>query len=127
MFTTPYSAGRSSDLQMAGVMLHSQIVSQILDSAIDSQALYWFWPDAIETVWIVVWAGVGGAIAFWLRHPIKLALGSSVAIGVIAGISWGLLDRGWIPIAAPGIALLASEAAALIYLSYQTQQGMWRK
>ncbi|MEP0958792.1 CHASE2 domain-containing protein [Leptolyngbya sp. FACHB-1515] len=124
LFTTPYSAGESTDFQMAGVMLHAQIVSQILDSATDPKALYWFWPDAIEIGWIVVWAGVGGAIAVWLRHPVKLAAGTILAVVTIAGVSWGLLlDRGWIPIAAPGIALLAAETAAVIYMSYHQQTG----
>lgn len=127
LFITPYSAGRSIDFQMAGVMLHAQIISQILDSATGQPALYWFWPDAIEAVWIVIWAGVGGAIAFWLRHPLKLAAGSFVAIVTIAGVGWGLLlDRGWIPIAAPAIALLAAEATAAISISYH-QQAIWRK
>lgn len=128
LFTTPYSAGQATDFQMAGVMLHAQIISQVLDSATGQQALYWFWPDAIETIWIVIWAGAGGAIVFWLRHPLKLAVGTLAAIVTIVGVGWGiLLDRGWIPIAAPAIALLTAEAATAISMSYQSQKAMRRK
>ncbi|NEQ25574.1 MAG: CHASE2 domain-containing protein, partial [Microcoleus sp. SIO2G3] len=125
LFTTPFSAAQSIDYQMPGVMLHSQIISQILDAAIDPQPLYWFWSDGVEAVWIVLWAGVGGAIAYWLRHPVWLAAGSIAAVVAIGGIGWGiLLDRGWIPIVAPAIALLAAEAAVTTYLTYQTQQAL---
>ena len=124
LFTTPYSAGQSIDYQMPGVMLHAQIISQVLGAA-ENQRLYWFWSEGVEVLWIVGWAIVGGTIAYRLRHPIALGAGSMIAIAVLCGVGWGTVtNRGWIPLVAPAMALLATEATVAAYWTHQTQQSM---
>ena len=45
LFFTPYSAGKSANRAMPGVMLHAQLVSQILSTTLDRKPLFWFWSE----------------------------------------------------------------------------------
>ncbi|MBC6422789.1 MAG: CHASE2 domain-containing protein [Hormoscilla sp. SP12CHS1] len=51
-FYTPYSAGRQENHTMPGVVVHAQIVSQILSAVVDGRPLFWVWPDWAEWLWI---------------------------------------------------------------------------
>lgn len=123
LFDTPYSASLQKDFQMAGVVVHAQMVSQLLSAVLDGRPLIRFFPDWLEVVWIVGWAVVGGSLAWWIRHPVLLAVNSTALLVVLSGGSLLLFfGQTWVPVVAPAIAFLVTGAGVTAYRSYRTQQ-----
>lgn len=119
LFYTPYSAAARTEHQMPGVTLHAQMVSQILTMALEGQPLIWYWSDWLEGIWIVGWTVLGGAMAWGLRHPLSLGGGSLVLlVGLLGSGLMLFLNYGWVPIAAPAIALVLTIGAVAIYRAY---------
>lgn len=122
-FYTPYSAGKQENHTMPGVVVHAQIVSQILSAVVDGRPLFWVWPEWAEGLWIGVWSLVGGAIAIVIAHPVRLLATGVAATGTLFAVTWlMLIGGGWVPLAAPTLALLASGSGIFAYKSYRTQQ-----
>jgi CHASE2 domain-containing sensor protein len=121
LFNTPYSA--QSDRQMAGVIVHGQMVSQILSATEGQDRLIWFLPNGLETAWIGAWAVVGAGLAWFLRHPVVLALGSVTAIVVLGGVTLLLfINRGWVPLVAPVAALIMADIAVALCRTYLVEK-----
>lgn len=124
LFFTPYSPTERYRAKMAGVLLHAQMVSQLLDLADGRRRLPWFWTAGQEIAWIVVWTVVGGAVAQGLPVLARSSLAISGLLGAIgvAGLVW-FQAGAWIPIAAPGLgATLAWGAVAAVRGQQARQQ-----
>ncbi|MBW4521417.1 MAG: EAL domain-containing protein [Scytolyngbya sp. HA4215-MV1] len=118
VFYTPYSSTALGNRQMPGVMVHAQMVSQIVSAVLDNRPLPWFWSERKEIAWIWVWAFLGGLLAWRLRHPLMLGLMGSIALVGLAGIGFSLfLQAGWIPIIAPALTMIATGALTIVYRS----------
>ncbi|MEA5510234.1 EAL domain-containing protein [Crocosphaera sp. UHCC 0190] len=121
-FPTPYSATQTKNFEMPGVVIHSQIVSQILGTVLDGQQPFWFWNQGLEWAWIWLWSLLGG-IVVWRSQRLWL-LGGNVLIAL--GGLWGLgfvifTQSGWIPIIPPLLGFLLAGAFVLAYKTvYQT-------
>jgi CHASE2 domain-containing sensor protein/tRNA A-37 threonylcarbamoyl transferase component Bud32 len=123
LFATPYSAGRETDFQMPGVVVHAQMVSQLLTTVLDGKPLIWFFPDWAEVLWIIGWGAAGGTLAWCVRHPVALGFNSVVMIAILGGTGFILfLNQAWIPVITPAIAFLVTDAAVTAYRSYRSQQ-----
>ncbi|MEM9447953.1 MAG: adenylate/guanylate cyclase domain-containing protein [Cyanobacteria bacterium P01_E01_bin.6] len=121
LFITPYSRARQRDIKMPGVEIHAHIVSQLLDMAKGDRALFWFWPQWAEGVWILGWAVVSGTAAWVIRRPLILGVSTVMLIGGLSGISYiTFLSNGWIPIIAPAFALALTTGTII---TYQAQQA----
>ncbi|MCS7226338.1 MAG: CHASE2 domain-containing serine/threonine-protein kinase [Gloeomargarita sp. SKYB31] len=122
-FYTPYSAGLTDDQKMAGVVIHGQIASQLISAALDGRTQIWYWPEAGEILWIFLWAGVGGLLAWRLRHPAHFLLGLTGGALAVVGIGmllfrWG----GWIPVVPPALAIVATGIVVVAYTAYETDR-----
>ncbi|ASC70748.1 adenylate-guanylate cyclase domain protein [Halomicronema hongdechloris C2206] len=128
LFYTPYSASQTSQHQMAGVVLHAQMVSQILDAAQGDGALIWTWPLWGEHLWYLVWAIAGGAAVWPLHRPLVLALVQLFWLLGLSLIALGaVINQGWIPVVAPALATVSSSGTVLAYQaqrSYRQRQMM---
>lgn len=123
LFYTPYSAGEQLNHQMPGVMVHAQMLSQILDAALDTRPLLWFWPDWAEALWIGLWALIGGSLAWQVRHALVLSLVTTGAIALLLGASFIIfLHQGWIPSVIPMTALIATNATVVAYRAQRAQR-----
>ncbi|MGJ3248863.1 MAG: CHASE2 domain-containing protein [Elainellaceae cyanobacterium] len=123
LFYTPFTAGREQSHQMPGVVIHGQMVSHILSAVLNDDALFWYWPEWGELLWIIGWAVAGGGIAWWLRHPAVLSLGSVTMIAMLVGASFVIFTaEGWVPIAAPAIAFVLTGGIIVVYRSYYVQK-----
>lgn len=121
IFLTPYSPDEAETPWMAGVEIHAQMVSQILTAALDNQPLFWFWPDWVEIIWIGLWAVIGGCFAWMFRHPLLLSVAGVGTVSILFVTGYSLfLHQGWVPVAAPALAMLT---AAAIVVSYRSQQA----
>ncbi|NBD14768.1 MAG: EAL domain-containing protein [Cyanobacteria bacterium] len=116
LFLTPFSADDQEKTLMPGVVVHAQMVSQILSTVLDEQPLRWYWADGGEILWILGWSAVGGALAWSSRYPlIFFGVGTLMLLGNY-GISWLLFwQGGWIPLIPSAIAFLVSGTIALAY------------
>jgi CHASE2 domain-containing sensor protein/predicted Ser/Thr protein kinase len=101
LFYTPYSAGQQGQ-RMPGVMVHAQMISQILSAVLDRQPLPWFWPTGLEWGWIWLW-GIAGT-----------------GVVILVGVSYLLFSQGgWIPVVPAGLALSSGVAAVLARKAFQ--------
>jgi adenylate cyclase len=123
-FLTPFSVGnRAEEADMSGVEVHAQTISQILDAAIGTRSLMTFWPEWLEIVWMIGWISVGGAIAWWVRHPVGLVASNLVLVSAIAGFTlFFFAQRTWIPIVSPGLGAVLMGITLVAYRAYQSQQ-----
>ncbi len=123
LFYTPYSASEQTSHQMSGVVLHAQMVSQILSAALDQQPLFWFWTERQEWLWIWGWTLVSGGLAWWLRHPLVLGVSSIGVLVLLGGAGFVLLThQGWVPIVAPAIASIMAIGTVVAYRAQQAHR-----
>jgi CHASE2 domain-containing sensor protein/tRNA A-37 threonylcarbamoyl transferase component Bud32 len=123
LFYTPYTAGREQSHQMPGVMIHGQMVSQILSAVLDDEPLFWFWAEWGEVIWIVSWAAIGGGLAWALRHPAILSLAGVTALAALCGASFFIfMQKGWVPIASPAIAFVITGGGVVVYRAHRMQK-----
>ncbi len=106
-FYTPYSARKQSNQFMPGIVAHAQVVSQILSAVLDNRPMFWFWPEWAEILWISAWSILGGTLASRMAHPVRLALTFGAILSGCCAIGFGIfLLGGWVPVAAPALALI---------------------
>jgi len=116
LFSTPYSAADAENPKMPGVLVHAQMVSQILSTVLDKRPLFWFWSEWREVLWVWGWSLVGGMLAWQSRHPLYLAVAGTAGFCGLCGISYGIFTQaGWVPVVAPALALVATSASIMAY------------
>ena len=121
-FFTPYSRDESESQKMPGVMLHAQMVSQLLDAALSKRPLFWFIEERGEILWIVSWVSLGGIMGLALRHPIVLSVGVGGSLAsLLAIVNWIFANSGWVPVATP---ILGFFLAVGMVVSYQSHQSL---
>lgn len=123
LFYTPYSSTQRANPLMSGVVIHAQIVSQILSAVLDNRPLFWYWPEWVEVLWIAGWSMVGGALVRRNDRLLLQGLGGLAALGVVFGFTLSLFFLGgWIPLAAPTLALIVTGVAVEAYERQISQQ-----
>ncbi len=111
IFYTPYSG---AETLMPGVIVHAQMVSQILSTVLDDLPLFWFWPQWVEGIWIWGWSLIGAVIVWRLRNPLALGLATIVSLGSLWQICLFWFTRtGWIPFVPPALALVLTGISVL--------------
>lgn len=111
---TPFSTGRS-DLT-PGVFIQAQKVSQILSAVLDNRPLIWVWAGWVESVWIVVWAIVGGVVMVKVRSSGYRVVGVVILSIALWGICMVLLIQGgWISWIPAWVALTLTSGIVVIY------------
>ena len=121
-FHTPYN----SNERMAGVVVHANIVSQILSAAIEGRPLMHSWYKSAESGWILCWSLIGSSLILYLleintsRRWFRSAIfGVSIAVGILMGISFFAFIYGWwIPVVSPSLALITS---AIVVVNFHKQ------
>ncbi|OUL35952.1 CHASE2 domain-containing protein [Nostoc sp. 106C] len=112
-FPTPYTNDRKQEIP--GVIIHAQMVSQILSAVLDGRTLLWVWPVWGEVLWIFFWSIFGGIIAWRIRNFLLLVLVGITVIVVICAISFIILLKGiWIPLIPAVITLLVTGTSVVV-------------
>jgi CHASE2 domain-containing sensor protein len=116
-FLTPYSARELPYQKMPGVLIQAQMSSQIIGAALDSRPLLQIVPQWQEMLWIVGWAVVGSAISILRRRKLHAVLGTIASAGILGGVCWFLLVRGWwVPLVPSALAMVAAGLIAIVVI-----------
>jgi CHASE2 domain-containing sensor protein len=118
-FFTPYSAGELPYQKMPGVLIQAQMSSQILSAVLDSRPLLQIAPLWQEMLWIVGWAAVGSAIAIVSRRRLQVVLGAIASTGILYGVCWFLLIRGWWVPLIPSVVVMVAAGLIAIVLTFR--------
>jgi diguanylate cyclase (GGDEF)-like protein len=132
IFLTPYSDAEGQSDWMAGVMIHANIISQIVSAALDGRPLLQGVPGSWRWVWILVGASAGVLVSWnvlqanWVNKHLSygaailatlLSSGGLVAIGY-----WIFLQGWWLPVATTVLALNGAAIGCFAYYSYKLQR-----
>ncbi|NEU79337.1 CHASE2 domain-containing protein [Nostoc sp. UIC 10630] len=110
---TPYDTG------MPGVFIQAHMVSQIISAVLDQRPLLWWWPQALEIIWVWLWAFFVGILIEYWRSPISRALVVGIAIGILYGLCFLALTKGgWLPLIPTALGLMLTGVCVVIALPY---------
>lgn len=114
-WNTPYGA-------MPGVFLQGQMTSQLISAVLDDRPLIWWWPIALETLWVLGWATAAGFIVWWYRHPRSLLLAGGGALIVLYGTCYVVLasQAGWLALVPAAIAMIGT-GGVVAYLNHRVR------
>ncbi|MBE9224934.1 EAL domain-containing protein [Phormidium sp. LEGE 05292] len=113
---TPYTATDRDKATMPGVLIHAQMVSQIISILEDNQPLFWFWPQWLEWFWIWCWSLIGGIIVWRFRRPLFLGIATLTALVTLLTVFFvSFLQAGWVPLIVPALGLLVTGSSVATY------------
>jgi PAS domain S-box-containing protein len=135
LFLTPYNSSfLTATKGMPGVVVHANLISQILSAALDGRPLIKTWVQPVEWLWILGWS-FAGAILRWvllqensLRKSLSprgtiLVLCTVLAAGTLFTFSYLAFTEGWwIPVVSPFLALTGSAIAIGGYYRIELQR-----
>lgn len=118
-FHTPYSSNLlTTPERMAGVVIHANVISQILGAALDGRPLIRLWPSWAEWLWVLCWSFIGATVTWKLLQAnllrknaffVLTILGITFAGSTLIGGSYlAFLGGWWIPVVSPLLALVGS-------------------
>lgn len=117
-FYTPYSKGWfDSPTKMPGVFIHANTASQIINAAVDNRPLLRTYSKGIESLWILLWAGISSIIV-WRFNSIKaiiFAIGcTDITLAILSYLAF--LSGWWLPLI-PSLLILNAIAVVVIIIS----------
>ena len=132
---TPYSGQKNQELEdgdrdrenpdsedpekehylMPGVVIHAQMVSQILGAVLDGDRQFGFLPEKGEWFWIWGWSLLGGVLV-WKLNPVGTILATVMGTGGLWLLSFSLFTQlVWMPVIPPALGLIGTSAVVLAY------------
>ena len=121
-FLTPYSAAEWPNQEMPGVIVHAQMVSQILSAVLDGRPLLTVLPIWGEILWIWSWSLIGGVLAWRLQSNLHLGLAVSGAIGILYVVCLGFMSQGiWLPLVPSGLGLIIASGSVIAQRNLQAK------
>ncbi|MEG4202685.1 CHASE2 domain-containing protein [Microcoleus sp. Pol7_A1] len=113
---TPYSTDQESYQKLPNIIIHAQMVSQLISAALDGRSLIWWWDFWVDGLWIWGWGVVGGAIAWRCQSQQYLIIVTGTSIAILYGVCWIFFTQsGWVPLIPSGLALVGTSFAVLVY------------
>jgi predicted Ser/Thr protein kinase len=120
--STPYSALPKQPSGTPGVLIQTQVISNILSAVLDNKPLISYWSDLAEIGWVWLWALVGGGVGWRFRNPLMYLMVAGTSLGALVGICYLLfLQSLWVPVVPPVISLVMTGIGILAYSAYRTE------
>jgi len=118
LFYTPYSSRIFKTPQRnSGVVIHANIISQILSSALEKRPSIKTWRETQEWLWIFIWSLIGAFLSWQLHDYIAVIFSIFLAsLGIILLAYLAFLQGWWISLALPIFGLVIA-AIALRFLT----------
>lgn len=124
---TPYTSGTTSQ-DASGVIIHAQMISQMISAVLDERPLIWWLPEWGEWIWIAGWSLLGGALTWqWYRTKASFKrpyLSFGLILGGTLGSLYGLclmvlLSGGWLPLVPSALTLMASSGGMMAIVNHR--------
>ncbi|NES24958.1 MAG: CHASE2 domain-containing protein, partial [Symploca sp. SIO3E6] len=121
LFQTPYSSHIFDvPTPMAGITVHANIISQLLSAALDGRPLLRVLPEVGEWLWILLWCGLGAALAWQVKSSRWITIAVITASGALVGITYlAFLQGWWLPVVPPIIGLVITAVTLPIVTTKQ--------
>lgn len=120
-----YSAPSKKDIfftpfeKMPGVMIHAQMVSQILSTVLDKRPLFKSLPQWSEDLWVLLWSAAGAILVWRIKHPLVLGFSLLAALGIVFGACFlSFLGAIWLPTTPAIISLLITAGGISAYKTF---------
>ena len=114
IFSTPFGVEK-----IPGVVIHAQMVSQIISTVLDERPLFGFISQWSEHGWVLLWSIAGAVLVWRIKHPLTLGIATIAALGIVSGISFvSFLGAIWIPVTPAIIALLGTAGVVSAYKTF---------
>ncbi|EKU96562.1 putative transmembrane sensor domain protein [Leptolyngbya sp. PCC 7375] len=91
-FSTPYSLSANSYQEISGILIHAQMVSQLISHVLDQRPILQIWPLWGEYLWIWGCAVLGVFCGFYPRSGLQMILGGVSICGTLYIVSFLLLS-----------------------------------
>ncbi|WP_339327881.1 adenylate/guanylate cyclase domain-containing protein [Anabaena catenula] len=135
-FFTPYSTSVSAfPERMPGVVIHANVISQILSAALDGRPMMRGSSQEIQWLWIILWSFVGAILGWTLRSQKfiykNISYRETILSLIVAGSSliFGsylvFLQGWWIPVVPAMLGLGGSAIAIAIYTTRLERQDRY--
>jgi CHASE2 domain-containing sensor protein len=119
---SPYTTGLLLSKDMPGVILHAQMVSQIISAVLDRRPLLSVWPTWSEVIWIWSWALVGGVLSWRCKSVLRFGLVGGTLL-ILYSLCSGLLTQGyWVPLVPSTLTLVSTASGIFAYSALQTKR-----
>ncbi|MGI0492074.1 CHASE2 domain-containing protein, partial [Alkalinema pantanalense CENA528] len=126
-FMTPYDSGfAESAVKTPGVEIHAHLTSQILSTVLDRRSGIQFWPNWLETLWIVTWISLGAILTWYWRYtkprqaPLRILVLVGIGCSLVLGSYWAFCLGWWLPVLPSG---LGYTVAILVITSYLARRA----
>ncbi len=137
-FFTPYNNSLLGKPEPTpGIIIHANLVSQVISAALDGRPLIQVWSQIIEQIWIFFWSLIGASLVWFFRQrrpgkkrvlPGRLIVSLILAVSSILISGYGaFLASWWIPIVRPLLSLTGSAMVMIFYHQHQLQRENEKK
>ena len=115
MHFTPYNE------EIPGVMIHGQMISQILSAVLNGRTLLWWWPQAVENLWVWGWSFIGGILGICLIRRVFTRWLIWITVAAVPFTLWRIcflvfVERGgWLPLVPSILGFLLTGIAMIVY------------
>ncbi len=117
--------------QVAGVYIHTQMISQLLDLALEGKPLLMTVSLYIELLWTAAWIAASIVMSYSILYSHSLKSGVPTwqliarmlsASGGLLSVSYGLFLAGWwMPVALPMVSMMVATGLGMAYRNQQLQ------
>ena len=115
MHFTPYNE------EIPAVMIHGQMISQILSAVLNGRTLLWWWPQAVENLWVWGWSFIGGILGICLIRRVFTRWLIWITVAAVPFTLWRIcflvfVERGgWLPLVPSILGFLLTGIAMIVY------------
>jgi adenylate cyclase len=123
-FYTPYSRSLfGAPKRTPGVVIHANLIGQILSAVLDGRPLINVWSKPQECLWILFWSLIGAALTWRLQSFQAIACSILLAcFGLLFITYWAFLQGLWLPVVPPIVGLVGGAIALIIIINKQLEQ-----
>jgi CHASE2 domain-containing sensor protein len=112
-FFTPF--GTKPNQKILGIMIHAQMISQLLDAVLDTQPLLFPASQGVEMLWIFSWSIIATVIV-WRWQNLTLIVIKGVIIIILIVINWLFFLNGlWLPLLPSILTFVMTGGTLIVY------------
>ena len=111
----------SYNQELRGLMLHAQMVSQLVSAVKDQRHLLSFFPLWVDALWVCTWSLLGGLLIWNFQSLLHRGIAVGALVIVLCGTSFlFLLEEGvLVPLVPSALALLTSGGWIVVYTAFK--------